>query len=51
MTQLITIAALRAAGATQALAERWLDHVTAACGLYEINTPARVAAFLSLIHI
>ncbi|WP_375577088.1 glycoside hydrolase family 19 protein [Paracidovorax oryzae] len=49
MTQIITIAALRAAGATQALAERWLDHVAAACGLYEINTLPRIAAFLAQV--
>ncbi|MDR6216150.1 hypothetical protein [Paracidovorax wautersii] len=49
MTQIITAAALRAAGATQALADRWLNHVTAACGLYGIDTPARVAAFLAQV--
>lgn len=49
MTQLITPHLLRAAGATEALAQRWLPHVRAACGLYGIDTPARVAAFLAQI--
>lgn len=49
MTQLITAAALRAAGATQALADRWLPHVQAACNLYDINTLERIAAFLAQV--
>ncbi len=49
MTQLVTSAALRAAGATQALADKWWSHVSAACGVYEINTPERIAAFLAQI--
>lgn len=49
MTQLVTSAALRAAGATQALADKWEPHVSAACSLYEINTPERVAAFLAQV--
>ncbi|GAA4425747.1 hypothetical protein [Acidovorax lacteus] len=49
MTQLITPHLLRAAGATEALAQRWLPHVRAACGLYGIDTPARLAAFLAQI--
>lgn len=49
MTQLVTSAALRAAGATQALANKWEPHVSAACSLYEINTPERVAAFLAQV--
>ena len=47
--RIVSIEALRAVGATQALAARWLPHIEAACGLYGIDTPARVAAFLAQI--
>ena len=46
----ITTGQLRAAtGATQGNAERWLPHIASACALYDINTPARMAAFLAQI--
>jgi putative chitinase len=38
---------LAAAGVRRELAERWLDGVRAACLEYQINTPQRIAAFLS----
>lgn len=49
MTQLVPIAALRAIGATQALASQWQPHIEAACGLYGIDTPERISAFLAQI--
>jgi len=49
MTQLITIDTLRAIGATQEGAEKWLPHIQAACGIYEIDNRDRIAAFLATI--
>jgi putative chitinase len=36
-----------AAGVKQATAERWIDAVAAACQEFNINTPQRIAGFLS----
>jgi putative chitinase len=43
----ITIAALRAVGASQARADEILEPLRASCALYDITTPAREAAFLA----
>lgn len=44
---MITVAALRAVGATEAKAAEILDAVSMSCALYDITTPARIAAFLA----
>lgn len=49
MTQYVTLEALRAIGASKIRADVCLPHIQAACNLYDINTPARVAAFLAQI--
>lgn len=46
---MITIAALRAVGATEAKAAEILDAVSLSCALYDITTPARIAAFLAQV--
>ncbi len=46
---MITVAALRAVGATEAKAAEILDAVSLACALYDITTPARIAAFLAQV--
>lgn len=40
---------MKATGATQANAEKYLPHIAKVCAQYEINTPQRVAGFLSQI--
>ena len=42
-----TIDHLIAAGVKKAVAEEWLPHVVAACADFNINTKARIAAFLA----
>lgn len=49
MAQLITLEALQAIGATPERAQKWQAHIEAACGLYRIDTPARICAFLAQI--
>lgn len=46
---MITVAALRAVGATEAKAAEILDAVSLSCALYDITTPARIAAFLAQV--
>lgn len=46
---MISIAALRAVGATEAKAAEILDAVSLSCALYDITTPARIAAFLAQV--
>ena len=46
---MITVAALRAVGATEAKAAEILDAVSLSCALYDISTPARIAAFLAQV--
>ena len=47
---MMTTAQLCAAtGATPERAQRWLPHIVNACDLFDINTPARLAAFLAQI--
>lgn len=49
MALLITQAALLAIGATPERAAQWQPHIEAACGLYGIDTPGRICAFLAQI--
>jgi putative chitinase len=46
---MISVAALRAVGATEAKAAEILDAVSLSCALYDITTPARIAAFLAQV--
>ncbi len=46
---MISVAALRAVGATEAKAAEIRDAVALACALYDISTPARIAAFLAQV--
>ena len=46
---MITVAALQAVGATKAKAEDIRDAVALSCALYDITTPARIAAFLAQV--
>lgn len=46
---MITIEALRAAGATEARAQEVREPLAAACAFYGISTPARIAAFLAQV--
>ena len=46
---MISVAALQAVGATKAKAEEIRDAVALACALYDITTPARIAAFLAQV--
>lgn len=46
---MITVAALRAVGATEAKAAEILDAVSLSCALYDITTTARIAAFLAQV--
>lgn len=46
---LITIAALRAAGATQAKAEELLDAMKLGAAFYSVDTPLRIAHFLAQV--
>ena len=46
---MISVAALRAVGATEAKAAEILDAVSLSCALYDISTPARIAAFLAQV--
>lgn len=46
---MITVEALRAVGATAARAAEVLDLLKASCALYDITTPARLAAFLAQV--
>jgi putative chitinase len=49
MTAITVDLIMRSTGATRANAERFLPHIVATCQRYEINTPRRVAGFLSQI--
>lgn len=40
---------VRVTGCTRVLADQWVRPLSAACAAYEIDTPARVAAFLAQI--
>ena len=44
---MVTVKNIVAAGVKQATAEKWVDAVAAACKEFHINTPQRVAGFLS----
>jgi len=46
---MITVAALQAVGATEAKAAEIRDAVALSCALYDITTPARIAAFLAQV--
>lgn len=46
---MISIAALRAVGATEAKAAEILDAVSLSCALYDITTTARISAFLAQV--
>ena len=43
----VTVQSIVAAGVKQATAEKWLDAVAAACQEFDIDTPKRIAGFLS----
>lgn len=47
LEQMLSVQVLRAAGASNADAQQWLPYLLQTCEIYEINTPARLAAFLA----